>query len=258
MNPLAAFLAAAVFASAARFAGWLSAGGAVAAAAVGGAVLVGAGVAGGLLLGVFFVSGSVLSSRSERAGLHSLDQKGSRRDSLQVLANGTWAGLGALAIPLAPCFGGAVFLGALAAAQADTWATEIGAHSLEPPRLITSGRPAGRGASGAVTALGTVGGLAGAATIAAMGAAVGQPNPAIVAALIGGAAGMLVDSILGATVQGIYLCEACEVETEQPIHRCGRGAALTRGKRWVTNDLVNLAGAGVGAAAGAVSALMCA
>jgi uncharacterized membrane protein len=109
--------------------------------------------------------------------------------------------------------------------------------------LITSGRPAGRGASGAVTALGTVGGLAGAATIAAMGAAVGQPNPAIVA---------------GATVQGIYLCEACEVETEQPIHRCGRGAALTRGKRWVTNDLVNLAGAGVGAAAGAVSALMCA
>ncbi len=257
MNPLAAFLAAAVFASAARFAGWLSAGGAVAAVAVGGAVLVGGGVAGGLLLGLFFVSGSVLSSRSERAGFHSPNQKGSGRDTLQVLANGTWAGLGALAIPLVPCFGGAVFLGALAAAQADTWATEIGAHSVKPPRLITSGRPARRGASGAVTPLGTAGGLAGAAAMAAMGTAVGQPSPAIVAALVGGAIGMVVDSILGATVQGIYRCEVCDAETERPIHCCGREAALARGKRWVTNDFVNLAGAGAGAATGAMSALMC-
>jgi uncharacterized membrane protein len=68
---------------------------------------------------------------------------------------------------------------------------------------------------------------------------------------------MVADSILGATVQGIYWCEACAAETEQPIHRCGREATLTRGNRWVTNDLVNFAGAGIGAAIGAMSALMC-
>jgi uncharacterized membrane protein len=90
MNPLAAFLAAAVFASAARFAGWLSAGGAVAAAAVGGTILVGAGVAGGLLLGVFFVSGSVLSSRSERAALHSLRSSPTERGRAWELWRFPW------------------------------------------------------------------------------------------------------------------------------------------------------------------------
>ncbi len=257
MTLLAAFAAAAVLAWAAKYAGWLSTGGTVAAVAVGGAVLAGAGWPGGLLLGLFFVSGSVLSKRSERAGFHPPDQKGSRRDTLQVLANGTCAALGALAIPLAPCVGGAVFLGALAAAQADTWATEIGAHSATPPRLITSGRPVGRGTSGGVTPLGTAGGLLGAATMAGLAVLVGQPSTASAAALLGGATGMVVDSILGATVQASYRCELCNAEVERPIHHCGRTPAMIRGARWVTNDVVNLAATGAGAATGAVSALIC-
>ena len=59
--------------------------------------------------------------------------------------------------------------GALAAAQADTWATEIGARASRPPRLITTSKRVPRGTSGGVTPLGTGGGVAGAVLISFIG-----------------------------------------------------------------------------------------
>jgi uncharacterized membrane protein len=65
----------------------------------------------------------------------------------------------------------------------------------------------------------------------------------------------LFDSLLGATVQGIYWCDRCGKETERPVHGCGQRTRWLRGWPWLTNDGVNalaaLAGAllaGIGAA----------
>ncbi len=78
------------------------------------------------------------------------------------MANGGVAALAALAGSWA------AFAGALAAATADTWATEIGRYSRKPPRLITTGKPVAAGTDGGMTLVGTVGGIAGAAFMAAL------------------------------------------------------------------------------------------
>ncbi|PYO26718.1 MAG: DUF92 domain-containing protein, partial [Gemmatimonadetes bacterium] len=136
---------------AARRVKWLSRGGLIAACAVGAGTTWGLGWAGLALLAAFFLSGSLLSQVAERG-------EGPRRTARQVLANG---GVATLAALLGAWTAAA---GAIAAAAADTWATEIGAFSPFPPRLLTSGRRVARGTSGGITALGTLGGVAGAVT----------------------------------------------------------------------------------------------
>ena len=163
---------------------------------------------------------------------------GSRRTARQVLANGGVAALAAL-LGSWPAVAGAV-----AAATADTWATEIGAFSSTPPRLITSRLPVPRGVSGGITPLGTAGGVVGAVLIGALaglprGMAPGLTHPGGFVAVVAcaGVFGMLVDSLLGATVQGTF--------PNEPVQP-------TRGYAWLDNDAVNLAatltGAGLAAA----------
>jgi uncharacterized membrane protein len=100
------------------------------------------------------------------------------------------------------------------------------------------------GTSGAVSALGTLGGLTSAALIAAL-AGVLNLLPLEAAAwmvALGGLAGTLFDSLLGATVQCIYRCPKDGIETEQhPLHRCGTPTLYVRGWRWLNNDWVNAA-----------------
>jgi len=163
-----------------------------------------------LLLLAFFVSGSLLT------------RGGGRRNARQVVANGGVAAVAALAGSW-PAFAGAV-----AAATADTWATEIGAFSRTAPRLITSGVPVARGANGGITPLGTAGGVLGAAVVGGL-TWVLAPHLGWLGAVaaVAGVAGMLIDSLLGATLQGSE-------------------------DRWLDNDAVNLAmtlaGAGIAAA----------
>ncbi len=133
-----------------RAMGWLTAGGAIAAAVVGTAIFAGAGPAGASLLALFFISSSLLTRVA-----HSLrplpgdPSAPAGRDASQVMANGLWAAVGAVLIG-APCPGGGwpLLTGALAAAQGDTWATEIGAFSPGPPRLLSTGRKVPPGTSG--------------------------------------------------------------------------------------------------------------
>ena len=154
----------------------------------------------------------------------------------------------------------------MAAVNADTWATELGVLSSRPPRLITTGRQVEVGASGGVTWLGSVASLGGAAFIGLLGGLgvliLGQGWAAagvlLLAAVAGGMAGSLFDSVLGATVQAIYWCDACQKETERKVHRCGTQTRLLRGWPWLGNDLVNFFASALGAliAAGVGRALL--
>jgi uncharacterized protein (TIGR00297 family) len=226
--------------------GWLTGGGAVAAVFVGAAVFW-AGPGPAVALGVFFVSGSALTSVNRRAGKTSDDSERGGRTARQVFANGGVAALGALLTHVAPEAGWCVVLGSLSAAQADTWATEIGARARQRPRLITTLRPVPAGTSGGMTGLGTTSGVAGATVLAISGFLVGAPHA--LAAFVGGVAGLLIDSLLGATVQGRFYCDGCGQETERRVHRCGARTRCRRGLGWLDNDAVNagatLAGAGI-------------
>lgn len=57
--------------------------------------------------------------------------------------------------------------------------------------------------------------------------------------LFSGLLGSLFDSLLGATVQGIFYCARCETETERELHGCGLQTSHLRGWRWLNNDVVN-------------------
>lgn len=189
--------------------------------------------------------------------------KGSRRDAGQVWANGG-AGLVLCALyalwpePLVA----AAFVGVMASVNADTWATEIGALSRTEPRSVLTGRRVPPGTSGGVTPLGTAAALAGAAAIGAACAllpgreAAGlAPGALVAAAAAAGLAGAFADSLLGATVQAMYRCSVCGTETERAEH-CGRPAALVRGSRLLTNDLVNLLSSVLAGAAAVAIALL--
>lgn len=218
------------------WAGALRPSGAAAASLVGVVVLVSAGWPGGLLLLLFFAPSSALS-RLWPGPRPQTEGKGDRRDVWQVLANG---GPPALLAATAGGGEGALFVLAagLAAAAADTWATGVGAHSRTPPRHLLNGRTVPPGSSGGVTWLGTAGGAAGAALLA--GAALPFiGGRAALAVLLLGVSGMLLDSALGAALQGKFRCETCDAASELRIHRCSRPTRHTGGFAWLTNDGVN-------------------
>ena len=57
---------------------------------------------------------------------------------------------------------------------------------------------------------------------------------------LGGLAGSLFDSLLGATVQQMYFCEHCQTDTERRLHKCGCLTRPLHGWSWMNNDAVNL------------------
>lgn len=172
---------------------------------IGAAVVVGALVFGfggygpAALLATFFVTSSLLTRWHAERKSHPEHRQG--RTALQVLANGGAVTMLSVWYGLAPSPAVAAGIaGAVAAATADTWATELGLLSGRRPRLITTWQPVARGTSGGITALGTVAGALGAGLIAALGSAllhVGWP-----AAWLAGIGAMVADSLLGATSEG--------------------------------------------------------
>lgn len=188
---------------------WLTASGALAGGLVGLAVVAGTGWFGLLPLLFFFVSASALS----RLGSDRRSRKGERtgRRADQVAANGGMAAVVALAalagwVPA----GHYALVGAVAAATADTWATEIGSSgSWATWSVVGTGRVE-PGCSGGVSVPGTLAGIAGAAIIGAIAAGLDRPvagsaidGPAgwLAVAVLAGTAGMFADSVLGATLE---------------------------------------------------------
>lgn len=261
INPwLIGFAGSAVVAGAALWRRALTRSGA-AAAVVMGTIYYGSGdlVWFGLLL-AFFITSTFWSKWKKRKKSH-LDhiyEKTGERDAGQVFANG---GIGMLLCMANAIWPSSVwlwlFIGVMATVNADTWATEIGSLSKRLPRSLLSGKQVAAGTSGAISPLGTFASVAGALTIgfAAVGLMVLQDVVAthptgdglswttllivIVAAAIGGTAGALFDSLLGATVQAGYQCRTCGVSTERLLH-CGEATNHIRGLAWLNNDRVNL------------------
>ena len=205
--------------------------GAIAASVVGAVVFACGGPRAAMALVAFFVSSSALSrigeDRKQRSPL--AQAKGAQRDAWQVLANG---GVAALALATGR---DRAFVGALGAAAADTWATELGLLARGQPRLITTLRPVPAGTSGGVTPTGLAASAGGALLV---GLASGRTRAAVIAGL----SGSVVDSLLGATVQAAYMCEKCGAVIETPLHTpCNAHARKIKGLGWVNNDTVNAA-----------------
>ncbi|HJU66472.1 MAG TPA: DUF92 domain-containing protein [Gemmatimonadaceae bacterium] len=243
----AGLVIAAVITALARRASALSTGGAIAAMIVG-TMAIAAGWDWALLLLAFFISSSALSrlgSQVKEARTRGMLDKQGPRDSRQVAANGALFTLAALLFLIDPWPGwGAAGAGALATATADTWGTEVGVLSRSQPRSITTFQPVQVGQSGGVSPLGLVATLAGAALISALAWLVGWGVSIASAALAGGVAGAVSDSLLGALWQGRRRCPHCDALTERRVHHCGARTLHRSGAAWLDNDGVNaLAGA---------------
>jgi uncharacterized membrane protein len=64
---------------------------------------------------------------------------------------------------------------------------------------------------------------------------------------VSGLIGAFFDSLLGASVQRMYLCGVCNKETEQSTHHCGSQSLKMRGWSWIDNDVVNFISSAAGA-----------
>ena len=97
------------------------------------------------------------------------------------------------------------FAGAVAAALADTFSSEFGGL-FDAPRLVTTLERVDPGTDGAVTWQGAAAGLVGAAIIGGLGGVFFGFTPAAVALVaVTGFVGMMIDSVLGATLEGSRL-----------------------------------------------------
>ena len=183
-----------------------------------GFLIYGLGDAGAAIpLLAFFLSSSLLSKlfRAKKAATEQTEAKGSTRDAGQVWANGgvpvlmvvVFALLGKYIPVYRLQFFPILFLAALAAMNADTWATEIGKLSRSKPRLLSNFRPAEPRTSGAVSLLGLLAALLGAAFIPLSALLLWRRHLDFLPFLIvvwAGFLGSLLDSILGASVQAVY------------------------------------------------------
>jgi uncharacterized protein (TIGR00297 family) len=256
----------------------LSRSGAVVALLLGSTILYTGGFFLWSVLLLFFVSSSVMSrvGSATKAPLASMHAKTGERDWAQVLANG---GAGLIGSVLFAVTNEQVFAvaaaGGLAAANADTWASELGVLSPAPPRSLVTRRQLPAGASGGVTRMGTFASVAGSGLIGiwfalwvlarqAIGgdvagtgsASAGLFGPLLVFVIVTGAGafGSFVDSLLGGAVQALYETED-GVLTERRVDGNSKNK-LIRGIRSVTNDVVNFAGTTAGGVFAGVAAVI--
>lgn len=122
-----------------------------------------------VVLGAFFFSSILLSKWKSKVKEPSEERlaKGSRRDWRQVLANGGPAVLFLIIYHFERDIQWLwAFIAAIAAANADTWASEIGIVGKKKPISVKTWKQVEKGVSGAVSLVGTAGAVGGAAWIA--------------------------------------------------------------------------------------------
>ncbi|MFW9995284.1 MAG: DUF92 domain-containing protein [Candidatus Odinarchaeota archaeon] len=228
-----------------------------------------------VVLLTFFFTSSILSKVkvTEKSSVAVDFEKGStKRDAFQVVANSLiplFFAFGYAMVDLLPFildpstniqttlspFFVSVFV-AFSVHNADTWATELGLLSKRTPRLVTSlNQKVPPGTSGGITIDGWIASLLGGLVIAIVYTVSvvflspvlifdAQTLIIILLIILGGFAGSTMDSIEGATIQGIYYCNHCAKETESNPHpRCGNETVYHRGFKLINNDFVNLSSA---------------
>ena len=193
------------------------------------------------LLAFFFLS-SFLSKtgKEKKQKFKNTFEKTGVRDWGQVAANGGLPGIFVFIYALTSnelCY--QLYLVALAAVTADTWATEVGVLFSQKPRFITNFKAVEPGISGAVSLLGTLASLVGSFLISTIGFLFLKIDAyQFLLIMTTGFLGTIIDSYIGATIQGQYQCTVCNDYTEKKIH-CGQPAKLIKGYRFINNDLVN-------------------
>jgi uncharacterized protein (TIGR00297 family) len=224
----------------------LSLSGMIAAAIVGGIIFAFGGMGASVLLVFFFLSGSLLS-RLNHPLTPSLKRRGDRRNWKQVLCNGGIPAFALLTIALRPDLReefSLIFLGALATATADTWATEIGTRFGKKFYNIFTFAPTKKGLSGGVSVIGLLASFFGAHIIAHLsqirfsdsdplcGLVLVKVLPLIT---IAGFIGALLDSIMGATLQAKY-----KLPDDSITEIRSEGAILHSGFSFIGNNATNL------------------
>jgi uncharacterized protein (TIGR00297 family) len=262
MQILLGFLLAIIIAYLAYRAHSLNVSGAIAATVVGTIVFGLGGLSWATLLMIFFITSSGLSRmfKERKQGLDEKFSKGHERDAGQVFGNGGLATAFVLVHALYPesSIGWVGFAAALAAVNADTWATELGVLNPTAPRMITDLRKrVEKGTSGGVSLFGTFASLMGAAVIALPAALFTDNWSLFLIISLAGLAGSLFDSLLGGTVQAMYYCPTDKKETEKhPLHTCGTETVHIRGWKWLDNDWVNFACGAAGVIFGLVAVVI--
>jgi uncharacterized protein (TIGR00297 family) len=201
-----AFVLAFTFGISALLLNWLTLDG-VRAAVLFGTIAYGIGnlVGAAVVLGFFISSSLVSQNQVVNAFDNRPDTKRFRRDGAQVWANGFWFALFILSWFIS---GAEILLlaaiASIAAANADTWATEIGGH-FRPGKtwLITNFKQVTPGTDGGVSIKGFAAALLGSAVIAAIYWLLNMDAPLMNVILLSvcGFIGSLADSIFGATLQ---------------------------------------------------------
>lgn len=217
---------------------------------------------------LFFALSTILTKmgKKHKKKLETVFEKTGKRDIFQVFANGGVAMIAAMCWhflsstwPDIQVFWYLIFLGAIAAATADTWGTEIGAFSKHEPLSIITWKHVPQGTSGGLTIIGTSGALFGSFLIAIAGkfsltyfAGIEISWLAVALISVVGLLGALVDSILGATIQAQYQCPTCKKITEKTHHCDNEDIPLVTGKKIINNDFVNFANTAAGGLLGAL------
>jgi len=130
-------------------------------------------------------------------------ERGDGRNAWQVLANLAVASLGSVAFGMTANRAWLVAtVAALAEAATDTVASEIGQTRGQTAVLITTWKPVAAGTDGGITVAGTIAGIVAGVVVATVAAWVGMiPHAQLWIPAAAGFVGMLLDSVLGATVQ---------------------------------------------------------
>lgn len=205
--------------------------------------------AGGLMWSAPILSFFLLSSILSRINKHNnYSEKGSRRDYIQVFANGGFALLMILVGLIEKSellYVG--YVSSLSASAADTWETEIGTSSAGRTYNIVNFQPVAPGTSGGVSLAGLAGGLLGTLSIALSSLYWVDENWKlfVLIIVIAGMTGSIVDSLSGALLQRRNKCVECGQVSEKSMH-CGQKTKFYKGISWINNDAVNIASSATG------------
>ncbi|OAV42812.1 hypothetical protein A3850_016395 [Lewinella sp. 4G2] len=211
---------------------------------------------------VFFGSSTLIGKFLPSQQVAADDNHGKARNAIQVLANGGLYAIVAilsylhvlradkelgdiiLMVPTTPDDAYYYALYVLAAiATADTWSSEVGQYFSQPTYDLLRGKKVPPGLSGGVSVSGSVAGLAGSFLIALLSLI----DPRLTGSQVlmitcAGFLGMLIDSLLGASLQSTYYDSQRDLLLDSQL----TGSTLARGYAWMTNDLVNLLALAIG------------